>query len=563
MDAVPAGDAWVHELKYDGYRALCHLKDGEARLFTRQGNDWTDRFAPVARAAEALPVRQAVLDGEVVVLEANGTTSFQALQNALSEGRGQDLVYFVFDLLYLDGYDLRPSPLAARKEVLAKLLAGQAGPAGTVRFGDHVEGGGEDFYHQACTFGLEGIVSKRLDLPYHAGRSKDWLKVKCLKRQELVIVGYTDPEGARAGFGALLLAVHDGKDFVYAGKVGTGYTEATLLDLRRKMDKLAVDKPAFKNPPRGAEARRSHWVKPQLVAEVAFAEWTREGILRHSAFQGLREDKKPEDVVRERPKDLPPEAVSKPKSAAAKKPAAKKKKSSVKIKKGSKPAVLPAPEETGVRGKSESQIGGVRFTHPDKILYPGTGVTKRDLGIYYSRIADWMLPLVSDRPLSLVRCPEGQAGQCFFQKHINDQFPKSVQRVEIEEGGAKVFYGVVDSIEGILALAQMGVLEIHLWGSHRDQVELPDYVVFDLDPDEGLAWGRVTEGSDHTRDFLAQLGLQTYLKTTAARGSTWCCRSIRRRVGDGQGLRQRRGGSRGGSRTQKVHVQAAQGRPQR
>lgn len=517
VDAVPAGDEWVHEIKYDGYRALCHLKDGEARLITRQGNDWTDRFAPVARAAETLAARQAVLDGEVVVLEANGTSSFQALQNALSEDRGQDLVYFVFDLLYLDGYDLRPAPLAARKEALARLLEGQAGSSGTVRFGDHVEAGGEDFYHQACTFGLEGIVSKRLDLPYRAGRSKDWLKVKCLKRQEFVIVGYTDPEGARAGFGALLLAVHDGKDFVYAGKVGTGYTERTLLDLRRRLDKLTVDKPAFKNPPRGAEARRSHWVKPQLVAEVAFGEWTREGILRHSAFQGLREDKKPADVVRERPKDLPPKAESKSKSATTKKPAAKKK-SSAKIKKGSKPAVRPAPEETGVRGKSESQIGGVRFTHPDKILYPGTGVTKRDLGIYYSRIADWMLPLVSDRPLSLVRCPEGQTGQCFFQKHVNDQFPKSVKRVEIEEGGAKVLYGSVDSIEGILAMVQMGVLEIHLWGSHRDQVELPDYVVFDLDPDEGLPWEKVAEAAITTRDFLADLGLQTFLKTTGGKG---------------------------------------------
>jgi len=514
VDEVPAGDEWIHEIKYDGYRALCHLDDGEARLITRQGNDWTDRFAPVASAAEDLPVRQAVLDGEVVVLEANGTSSFQALQNALSENRGKDLVYFVFDLLYLDGYDLRPAPLAERKEALGKLMAGQSG---AVRFGDHVEADGEGFYKQACDFGLEGIVCKRGDLPYRAGRTKDWLKVKCLKRQEFVIVGFTDPEGSRAGFGALLLAVHEGKDLVYAGKVGTGYTERTLLDLRRKMDKLAVDKPAFKNPPRGAEARRSHWVKPQLVAEVAFGEWTREGILRHSAFQGLREDKKPADVVRERPKELPPEAEPK---KPIKKPAAKKK-GAVKIKKGSKPAVHPAPEETPAPGrgrKPDLSISGVRFTHPDKILYPGPDVTKRELGVYYSRIADWMLPLVADRPLSLVRCPEGQTGQCFFQKHVNDQFPKDVKRVKIEEGGSDVLYGAVDSIEGILSLAQMGVLEIHLWGSHRDTIEQPDYVVFDLDPDEGLAWEKVVEGALTTRDFLAELGLKTFLKTTGGKG---------------------------------------------
>jgi bifunctional non-homologous end joining protein LigD len=523
VDAVPAGEEWIHEIKYDGYRALCHLADGEARLLTRQGNDWTDRFAPVARAAEALPARQAVLDGEVVVLEANGTSSFQALQNALSEDRGKDLVYFVFDLLYLDGYDLRPAPLAARKEALAKLMEGQSG---VVRFGDHVEAGGEGFYRQACDFGLEGIVSKRADLPYRTGRSKEWLKVKCLKRQEFVIVGYTDPEGSRAGFGALLLAVHEDGDLVYAGKVGTGYTERTLLDLRRKMDKLAVDKPAFKNPPRGAEARRSHWVKPQLVAEVAFGEWTREGILRHAAFQGLREDKKPADVVRERPKELPPETESKAKSSTVKKSAKKPaggKNGSVKIKKGPKPAVHAAPEETGAPPQGRSRkpdllISGVRFSHPDKILYPGPDVTKRELGAYYSRIADWMLPTISDRPLSLVRCPEGQTGQCFFQKHVNDQFPKSVKRVEIEEGGATVLYGAVDSIEGILSLVQMGVLEIHIWGSHRDKVEQPDYVVFDLDPDEGLAWEKVVEGAFTTRDFLAELGLQTFLKTTGGKG---------------------------------------------
>ncbi|HEV7505603.1 MAG TPA: DNA ligase D [Thermoanaerobaculia bacterium] len=518
VDAVPAGEEWIHEIKYDGYRALCHLEDGEARLITRQGNDWTDRFAPVARAAEALPAGQAVLDGEVVVLEANGTSSFQALQNALSENRGKDLVYFVFDLLYLDGYDLRPAPLAARKEALGKLMEGQSG---VVRFGDHVEADGEGFYKQACDFGLEGIVCKRADLPYRTGRTKDWLKVKCLKRQEFVIVGFTDPEGSRAGFGALLLAVHEGKDLVYAGKVGTGYSGRTLLDLRRKMDKLAVDKPAFKNPPRGAEARRSHWVKPQLVAEVAFSEWTREGILRHSAFQGLREDKKPADVVRERPKELPPEAESKTKSVA-KKPAGKKK-SPVKIKKGPKPAVHPAPEETSAPPQGRSRkpdllMSGVRFSHPDKILYPGPDVTKRELGAYYSRIADWVLPLISDRPLSLVRCPEGQTGQCFFQKHVNDQFPKPVQRVEIEEGGTTVLYGAVSSLEGILSLVQMGVLEIHLWGSHRDKVEQPDYVVFDLDPDEGLPWEKVVEGAITTRDFLADLGLQTFLKTTGGKG---------------------------------------------
>ncbi len=519
VDEVPQGEEeWIHELKYDGYRALCHLADGEARLITRTGKDWTDRFEPVAREAETLPVEQAILDGEVVVLEANGTTSFQALQNALSENRGKDLVYFVFDLLYLDGYDVRPAALEARKEALGSLLAGRTG---VLRFGDHVHAGGEDFYRQACSFGLEGIISKRADLPYHGGRSKDWLKVNCLKRQEFVIVGFTDPEGSRVGLGALLLAVHEGKDLVYAGKVGTGFTDRTLRDLRKKLDKIVVDKPAFKSAPRGAEARRSHWVKPELVGEVAFTEWTREGILRHPTFQGLREDKKPAEVIRERPQELPPEGKA-AHASEAKKSAKAPAKRKVTMPKGPKPSVQPAPEEKPLipqgRSKKEIEIAGVRFTNPEKILYPDQGVTKRDLGVYYSRIADWILPHLANRPLTLVRCPEGSAKPCFYQKHVNDQFPKSVYRVEVEEGKEKVPYGAIDSVEGILSLVQMGVLEIHVWGAHRDDIEKPDYVVFDLDPDEGLAWERVVEGAITTRDFLAELGLQTFLKTTGGKG---------------------------------------------
>src|SRR3954451_23674045 len=362
VEEVPQGDEWIHEIKYDGYRALCEVRDGEARLITRHGKDWTDRFAPVAREAEKLPVSQAILDGEVVVLEPDGTTSFQTLQNALAENRQDDLVYFAFDLLYLDGYDLRKSPLLARKEALDELLAGRAG---AIRMGDHVETDGEGFYRQACTFALEGIVCKRGDLPYHSGRGKDWLKVKCLKRQEFAIVGFTDPEKSRVGFGALLLAVNDGKgDLVFAGKVGTGFNDRTLRELRARMNKLEVDKPAFKNPPRGAEARRSHWLKPQLVGEVAFTEWTREGILRHPTFQGLREDKSPREIVREEPQAPPPEAQGK--KAEAKRPAAKAPakrapankaaaKKGKKIVKGPKPPLPPAPSEVAVRAQGRSK----------------------------------------------------------------------------------------------------------------------------------------------------------------------------------------------------------------
>jgi bifunctional non-homologous end joining protein LigD len=527
VEAVPKGEEWVHEIKFDGYRCLCHVKDGECRVITRNGKDWTDRFAPVARAAGDLPVRQAILDGEVVVLDPNGTTSFQALQNALTENRDRDLVYFAFDLLHLDGYDLRKAPLLARKEALGRLL----GPAkGTIRYSDHVQGGGEGFYRQACDFALEGIIAKRGDLPYHGGRNKDWLKIKCLKRQEFVIVGFTNPEGSRVGLGALWLAVNDGQgNLVSAGKVGTGFDGKLLRDLRKRLDKITIPKPAFQNPPRGAEARRSHWVEPKLVAEVAFTEWTRDGILRHPTFQGLREDKSPQEVVRELPQDLPEETGTK--KAEARRPAAKTAKSVKKtpvkkaaaktaVRSGPKPPLQPAPEEkalpAGRSRKKEVEISGVRFSNPDKVLFPEQGVTKRDLAVFYSRVAGWILPHLKDRPLTLVRCPEGRARQCFYQKHMGEHVPPSVHRVDI--GDDPEPYGAVSSLEGLLSLVQMGVLEFHIWGSHRDKIDLPDYVVFDLDPDEGLPWERVVEAAYEMRGFLDGLGLRSFLKTTGGKG---------------------------------------------
>ncbi len=516
VDQVPRGEEWIHEIKYDGYRVLCEVRDGEARIITRRGKDWTDRFTTVAREAAKLPLGEAILDGEVVVLEPDGRTSFQALQNALSGNRQEDIVFFAFDLLYLDGYDLRRAPLLTRKGALGEILAGRQGG---IRLSDHVPGSGEDFYGQACRFGLEGIVSKRGDLAYHSGRSKDWLKVKCLQRQEFVIVGFTNPEKSRVGLGALLLGVYEGKDLVFAGKVGTGFDDRTLRELRARLDKLEIDKPAFKNAPRGAEARRSHWVSPKLVAEVAFTEWTHENILRHPAFQGLREDKSPREVVRERPQKPPPEAHTDPPKSSAR---GKKKKAAAKaakMAKGPKPAVRPVPEEAAVPSltsrKKEVEIAGFRISNPERVLYPEQGLTKRELAIYYSRIADWMLPHLADRPLTLVRCPEGRTRQCFYQKHITEHVPKSVRRVDVGEAEP---YGTVSDLEGLLALVQMGVLEIHIWGSHRDKIEQPDYLVFDLDPDEGLAWERVVEGAYLMRDFLGELGLQSFLKTTGGKG---------------------------------------------
>lgn len=497
VDEAPRGEEWVHELKLDGYRVLCEVKDGKARIWTRNGKDWTNRFTPVAEAVAQLPVRAALLDGEVAVLEPNGTTSFQALQNALSESRDRDLVYFAFDLLHLDGYDLRGATLLDRKEALTGVLSGNTSP--TIRFSDHVQGAGEAFYQQACRLSLEGIISKRGDMPYRSGRGKEWLKVKCLKRQEFVVVGFTDPEGSRTGFGALLLGVHDDQgELVFAGKVGTGFNDQVLRDLRKRLDKIERKTPAFANPPRGAEARRSHWVKPELVAEVAFTEWTREGILRHPAFQGLREDKPADEVVREVPES----------AGTAKKSA----------KKGAKKMAA---------AEKETAVAGVKLSNPEKVLFPEQGVTKRELALYYERIAGWILPRISDRPLTLVRCPEGRAKQCFYQKHVNEHFPKTVRRIQVEEEGDEP-YGLVDSVEGLISLVQVGVLEMHIWGSTRKDIEKPDYVVFDLDPDEGLPWKRVVEGALHLRDRLDDLGLRSFLKTTGGKGLHVCLPLTRR-----------------------------------
>jgi bifunctional non-homologous end joining protein LigD len=298
VEAAPEGDGWLHEIKFDGYRILAVLKNGKATLLTRNAKDWTDRFKPVATAVLDLPVTDAVLDGEVVVLQDNGTTSFQALQNALSPGRtAAELTYFLFDILHLNGRDLRGVPLDERKRVLRSVLGLRGG--GRLRFSDHVIGNGPDFHAQACGLGVEGIISKRRDSPYRAGRGRDWVKVKCVGRQEFVIGGFTDPGGSRTGFGALLLGVYDGAELRYAGRVGTGFNEKLLKEMTKRLKSLEMDSPAFVNPPTGAEAKGVHWIRPELVAEVKFTEFTDDDVLRHPAFEGLREDKDPKSVVRE------------------------------------------------------------------------------------------------------------------------------------------------------------------------------------------------------------------------------------------------------------------------
>ena len=468
---VPQGDDWLHEIKYDGYRILCRVSDGKVRLHSRNGLDWSRRFQAIADAAKKLPVKNAWLDGEVVVQKPDGSTSFQALQNALTEGREVDLTYYLFDVPYCNGQDLRASPLIERKRLLAKLVKGN----GQIRYSDHVEGKGDAFFSQACSHELEGIISKQRDSKYHAARTGDWVKVKCGGRQEFVIGGYTDPSGSRKGLGALLLGIYEKTGALrYSGKVGTGFTERSLTVLKSRLEKIEQQSSPFSNPPRKSGV---HWLQPVLIAEVAFTEWTDDHLIRHASFQGLREDKSAKEIEEE-------------------KPAAK----------------------TEQKKNPRAGNGKFKLTHPDKVLYQEQGLTKTDLALYYEAVADLILPHVRNRPLTLVRCPNGPKGRCFYQKNINETVPEAIESVPIPDQDGISHYMMANSPPALIGLVQMGVLEIHPWGSTADDLDRPDRMFFDLDPDVGLGFEKVIEAARLLHARLADLGLISFVKTTGGKG---------------------------------------------
>jgi bifunctional non-homologous end joining protein LigD len=506
VDQAPAGDAWLHEIKFDGYRMLARVDDGECVIVSRNGKDWSSSFPTIGDALVRLPLKNAWIDGEIVVLDAHGRSSFQALQNALSGVVRGKLVYCVFDLPYVDGYDLRDVPLDKRKALLAKIV----GAGSVIRFSDHVVGDGPAFFAQACGLGVEGIVSKRVDSRYVATRSRDWQKVKCGMRQEFVIGGYTDPQGSRTGFGALLLGVYDGNALRYCGKVGTGFNDATLKTLAAELEELAIDEPAFVNPPTGAEARRAHWVRPELVAEVSFTEWTRDGTLRHPSFQGLREDKPARQVVREAPSEAtdapPPEApVAKTRSEAVAKPKSSR--------------ATRARKTTASRhDDAKDTVAGIAISNPDKVLYPEAGITKLDVAHYYDAVGKLIVPQLCDRPLTLVRCPNGWDKPCFYQKHANEAVSEHIERIDIRDSGGVQPYMMANSVEAVVALLQMGVIEMHPWGSRAPHLDRPDRLIFDFDPDEALDYEPLVEGVTVLRKLLDTLELEAFLKTTGGKG---------------------------------------------
>jgi bifunctional non-homologous end joining protein LigD len=500
----PDGENWIHEIKYDGYRILCFLAPPAGRsprLISRNGKDWTERFSEIALAANKFGVDNAILDGEIVVVDPSGRTDFQALQNVLQGVQSGRLVYYVFDIPYCQGFDITRSPLLERKKLLRSLLETDFSGDSQILYTDHIQGQGDDVFTHACRFALEGMVSKLADSPYEQKRSRRWVKVKCIHRQEFVIGGFTDPGGSRAAFGALLLGFYDPeRNFVYSGRVGTGFKDKTLKSLFTRLDPLRIDKPGFVNPPTVSEAGGAHWVRPELVCEVEFTSWTEDGVLRHPSFKGIRDDKDASDVVRD---DAGPQITEYGKTAYDR------------LDTESGPARAPA---TNLKRRSTKPATVIHLSNPDRLLYPEIGISKRALAEYYADIAQWILPHLKKRPLTLVRCPEGWEKECFYQKHLGDKVPDALRSIPIEEKNGNEYYSVLDNAAGLTALVQIGVLEIHVWGSREDKLEKPDMMVFDLDPDPAVPWTGMIDAALCMRDELSALGLKSFLKTTGGKG---------------------------------------------
>jgi bifunctional non-homologous end joining protein LigD len=472
VDEVPTSGDWLYEVKLDGYRAIAAVSGDNVKIFTRNGLDWTRKFAGVADALAALDLDGALLDGEICAIDENGRSDFSLLQQGIKEGN-VSLAYFVFDLLALGGKSRRNETLTTRKAELQKLL--QSAPRqGPIYFNDHVRNHGREMLKSLCEKGFEGVIAKRADATYPQGRSTSWLKIKCEKAQEFVIVGWS-PSSRGRSFSSILLGLHEGGELRYAGRVGSGFGDKDLADLADRFKKLSRDDPAFTGEVPAAIKRHAHWLDPKLVAHIAFAEFTRDRVVRQGRFVALREDKKAKEVVAEMPK--------------------------------------PTKRLVG------SKIAGITLSHPNKILFPKQGVTKYDLATYLEAASLRMLPFLAGRLLSLVRCPEGRTKQCFFQRHAGGGLSAEFHRLKVKEkdGGTDEYLYLKDA-KGLVAAAQISALEFHVWGSTVKSIEKPERVVFDLDPDEGLDFATVKRAALRVRDLLDALGLTSYPLITGGKG---------------------------------------------
>jgi len=483
VDAPPPDpQAWAYEIKFDGYRLMTRVDGTDIKLFTRNGNDWTSRLLPLKKAIARAKLPAGWYDGEIVMLNDRGVPDFGALQQTFDSGKTNDIVLFLFDIPYFDGHDLRAVPLRERRALLHGLL--EKSLSQRVRFSEAFDAPAESVVASACKLGLEGVIAKRLDSTYVSRRSTAWIKLKCSQRQEFVIGGYTDPRGSRVGIGALLLGVHDKSGALrYAGKVGTGFDDRTLGALSARLKQLH----AAKNPFSGAAATegRPHWVKPQLVAEVSFGEWTRAGIIRHSVFHGLRTDRPASAIIRERP--AAPKKIAKPGSAAA-------------------------------VNASHALNPSLRVTHPERVIDPSTGATKIELVRYYGLVGDLILVHLKGRPVSLVRAPSGVDGQLFFQKHAETEKLPGIRQLDPALYPSHPPLLEIANRRGILSAAQWNVVEFHTQNTGTKSLQHPDRMIFDLDPGEGVAWAKVRDAAHLVHALLKELGLPAFLKTSGGKG---------------------------------------------
>ena len=490
--AAPRGAEWLHEIKYDGYRVQARLDRGKVRLLTRKGLDWTHRFKPIAAVVAALPAEAALLDGELVVEDDKGISSFSLLQTDLKDGRGDRLVYYVFDLLHLDGRDLTGEPLVGRKAELQRLLKA-ADKNGRIRYAEHFTEDGPVILKHACGLNLEGIVSKRKDAPYRSGRSENFIKAKCHNAQEFVVAGYSPASADPHAVGALTVAVHDNGELRYAGRVGTGYTHKTARELWRRLKSLKIDKPPL-TLPRDEHRKDVIWVKPQLVIEAEYRGVTHGNVLRQASFKGLREDKPAREVVREVPVAAMAQRQAVRKSARTK----------------------ARPERAKAVARSQTDVGNVHLSHPDRVYWSDADVTKEDLAKYYVSVWDWMAPHVIGRPLALLRAPEGVGGETFFQKHIATSVKNSPLRHAVGSKEHDVI--AVENRDELIALVQSGALEIHVRGSRLEQLELCDRIVFDLDPGDGVSWKEIVAAAREVRERLDAMKLESFAKLSGGKG---------------------------------------------
>lgn len=472
IDKPPNGKEWLHEIKLDGYRILAFKKGKTVKLMSRNNHEWTHHFLNIFKAIKNIPVEEIILDGEIVLLDKNEHSNFQLLQNALHAKENSPFIYYVFDILYYEKHNLMQLPLLERKELLHQLLLKENNPV--LRYSDHIRGKGRELFKKMCEIRLEGIVSKNIHSKYEEKRSQSWVKIKCINQQEFIIGGYSPPQGARDYFGSLYLGYFDKKgNLKFCGNVGTGFDRASLKNIYNQLQKLVTRINPFSMRPAGYHS--AIWIKPKLVAEIEFAEWTEDGMLRQASFKGLRQDKPAESIIKE--KEMP----------------IKKVKSLKKLKLITEKTALP-----------------FKLTNPNKILYSEGKITKLDIALYYDQIQEWILPYLINRPLTLVRCPDSYK-KCFYQKHGN-----KAKIAGVYESTEKLLY-IEDQI-GLMSLVQMGTLEIHPWGSQINNLEFPEMITFDIDPAPGISWSKVVLAAKRIREHLASFKLKSFVKSTGGKG---------------------------------------------